>query len=114
MADQASADPWIGKFVVVRCSAAGVHAGKLVSIYREAYAAEPFVRVVDTPPSTKAVTGTNRADVFVTYDDHVEALVAICVIDNLGKGAAGQAVQNLNLMAGLPEPTGIPIDAVWP
>jgi len=84
------------------------------SIYRQAYADEPFVRLVDTPPSTKAVTGTNRADVFVQHDPHVEALVAICVIDNLGKGAAGQAVQNLNLMAGLPEPTGIPIDAVWP
>lgn len=79
-----------------------------------AYANEPYVRLVDAAPSTKQVQGSNRCDLYVDYDPRTQMAVVISVIDNLVKGMAGQAIQNLNLMAGLPETTGLPLDAVWP
>jgi N-acetyl-gamma-glutamyl-phosphate reductase len=80
----------------------------------EAYADCPFVRLVDTPPSTKQVRGTNRADIYCTYDARTGHAVILCAIDNLGKGAAGQAVQNLNIRYGFPETAGLPMEALWP
>ena len=78
------------------------------------YEGEPMVRVLDTPPNSKAVTGTNMAHVWGTYDEHTGMAIAISAIDNLGKGAAGQAIQNMNLMLGLPETTGLPLSGLWP
>lgn len=86
----------------------------LNALFQEAFAAGPFVQVVDAPPSTKLVSGTNRCDIWATYDARTGYAVVCTVIDNLGKGAAGQAIQNLNLMAGLPETTGLPLNGVWP
>jgi N-acetyl-gamma-glutamyl-phosphate reductase len=77
----------------------------LLEIYRAFYADHPFVEVVDAPPGMRAVQRTNYAQVYATV--HGDRLVAVGVIDNLGKGAAGQAVQNLNLMAGRPETQGL-------
>jgi N-acetyl-gamma-glutamyl-phosphate reductase len=80
--------------------------------YQAVYAGSPFVRIVegDRVPSVAAVTGTNDAEIRV---DVVGTTVrAICAIDNLGKGAAGQAVQNLNLMLGYPEETGLHARAI--
>jgi N-acetyl-gamma-glutamyl-phosphate reductase len=71
----------------------------------EAYRDEPFVDVVDYPPRTRDVRDTNRATVQVTVVN--ERVLAFCAIDNLWKGAAGQAVQDLNLMLGLPEKEGL-------
>ena len=71
----------------------------------EAYTDEPFVEVVDTPPRTADVRGTNRARVYATRTG--ERVLVECAIDNLWKGAAGQAVQDLNLMLGLPETEGL-------
>jgi N-acetyl-gamma-glutamyl-phosphate reductase len=71
----------------------------------EAYRDEPFVDVVDYPPRTRDVRDTNRATVQVTVVN--ERVLAFCAIDNLWKGAAGQAVQDLNLMLGLPETEGL-------
>ena len=73
--------------------------------FREAYAAEPFVRLTPEPPELRAVVGTNFADVHVTCGDGVACVTVVS--DNLGKGMAGTAVQNLNLMLGLPETTGL-------
>lgn len=73
--------------------------------YVRAYADNPFVRVVSDAPSVAAVEGTNDAEVHVGVVGNV--VRAICAIDNLGKGAAGQAVQNLNIMAGLPQESGL-------
>ncbi len=75
--------------------------------YDEAYAGNPFVRVLadGTAPSVAAVVGTNDAEIAVSV--HGNVVRAICAIDNLGKGAAGQAVQNLNIMLGLPEECGL-------
>ena len=71
---------------------------------REAYRHEPFVDVLDYPPRTRDVRDTNRATVQVAVVN--ERVLAFCAIDNLWKGAAGQAVQDLNLMLGLPETEG--------
>ena len=71
----------------------------------EAYRDEPFVDVVSDPPRTRDVRDTNRATVQVTVVN--ERVLAFCAIDNLWKGAAGQAVQDLNLMLGLPETEGL-------
>jgi N-acetyl-gamma-glutamyl-phosphate reductase len=80
--------------------------------YETAYANSPFVRVLeaDRAPSVAAVNGTNDAEISVAVRGAV--VRAICAIDNLGKGAAGQAVQNLNLMLGYPQETGLHARAI--
>lgn len=74
----------------------------------ELYADEPLVMVRDTPPATRDVRGTGLAHVHVRVDPSRNMAQAFVAIDNLGKGAASQALQNLNLMFGLPETLGIP------
>jgi len=81
--------------------------------YRESYAAEPFVRVVKERsgiyrfPEPKLVAGTNFADVGFALDPRGDRVVALCAIDNLVKGAAGNAVQAMNVALGLPEDAGL-------
>jgi len=77
------------------------------ALYAEAYDAEPFVRVVTTPPATKHTTGSNFVHVYVTVDERTGRIIAIAVEDNLVKGAAGQAVQSFNIVHGLPEMAGL-------
>lgn len=72
-----------------------------------AYADEPFVRVSETLPDTKNVTGTNFCDISVRYDERAQRLILLSAEDNLVKGAAGQAVQNFNVMSGIDETTGL-------
>ena len=83
-------------------------------MYREFYATEPFVRVTDTPPQTKQTTGSNLCLVYPTVDERTGRLIVVSCLDNLVKGAAGQAVQNMNLMAGLPEDEGLQQLALYP
>jgi N-acetyl-gamma-glutamyl-phosphate reductase len=83
-------------------------------LYREFYKGEPFVRVVDSPPATKQVAGSNMCLVHPTVDPRTERLVVVSVIDNLVKGAAGQAIQNMNAMLGLNETAGLETPAVYP
>jgi N-acetyl-gamma-glutamyl-phosphate reductase len=80
---------------------------ELDSLYAAAYADEPFVRVVATPPATKHVTGSNEVLIHVHHDTRTNRILAIGVEDNLVKGAAGQAVQAFNLVHGLPETAGL-------
>lgn len=75
--------------------------------YLNYYEKEHFVRVVDQPPSVKNVRGSNFCDLFATYDERTNRIITISAIDNLVKGAAGQAIQNMNLMFGLLENTGL-------
>ena len=84
----------------------------LEAFYRRAYAGSPFVRVVDEPPNVLAVRGTNNADLHVRRDGDVAVVIA--AIDNLVRGAAGQAVQCLNLSFGLPETRGLLLAAPIP
>lgn len=72
-----------------------------------AYANETFVRFSKNLPDTKNVVGTNFCDISVRYDDRAKRLILLSAEDNLVKGAAGQAVQNFNLMAGFPEIEGL-------
>ncbi len=92
----------------------GLSTASLLSTYREFYADEPFVHVVDEPPPTKAATGGNGCLLTVRFDERTGSVLAIGVLDNLGKGASGQAVQNANLLLGLPETAGLSSTGMWP
>jgi N-acetyl-gamma-glutamyl-phosphate reductase len=81
---------------------------------RDFYRDRPFVRVLEKPPHTKWATGSNLAYVSYAADPARNIIIAIGAIDNLGKGAAGQAVQNANLMCGLPETMGLEGAPLWP
>ncbi|MBY6277083.1 N-acetyl-gamma-glutamyl-phosphate reductase [Symbiobacterium thermophilum] len=82
---------------------------QLVDLFREFYAGEPFVRVrpAGELPTTKQVWGSNYCDIGLQVDPRTRRVLVISVIDNLVKGAAGQAIQNMNLLFGLPETTGL-------
>ncbi len=80
---------------------------ELDELYASAYADEPFVSVVASPPATKHVTGSNQVLLHVRHDERTNRILAIGVEDNLVKGAAGQAIQAFNLVHGLPETTGL-------
>ncbi|MFZ4777117.1 MAG: N-acetyl-gamma-glutamyl-phosphate reductase [Terrimicrobiaceae bacterium] len=85
----------------------GVSADAILPFLESAYSHEPFVRVSRNLPDTKNVTGTNFCDISARYDERGKRLILLSAEDNLVKGAAGQAVQNFNLMAGLEETTGL-------
>jgi N-acetyl-gamma-glutamyl-phosphate reductase len=80
----------------------------------DAYDHEPFVVVTDAPPSTKATSGSNCAHVTARVDGRTGWVLALCALDNLVKGAAGQAVQCANAALGLPETTGLPTVGLYP
>jgi N-acetyl-gamma-glutamyl-phosphate reductase len=85
---------------------------------RSMYSDEPFVRVVPVEggrsPRTKWTTGSNVIFVAYTINRQTGLVLAIAALDNLGKGAAGQAVQNANLMTGQPETAGLTGLPLWP
>ena len=83
-------------------------------VYREFYSHEPFIRVVDSPPQTKHTWGSNCCLLYPTVDTRTGRLVVVSCLDNLVKGAAGQAVQDMNLMLGFPETAGLDDLAVYP
>jgi N-acetyl-gamma-glutamyl-phosphate reductase len=82
--------------------------------FRDRYATHPMVDVVDSPPATREVRGTAKARVCATIDETRGVISVFCAIDNLGKGAAGQAVHCMNLARGLPESTGLPTHPFLP
>ncbi len=86
----------------------------VVEIYREYYRDAEFTRVVPTPPATKQTAGSNNCFIYPTVDPRTNRLIVISCLDNLIKGAAGQAIQNMNLMFGLPQGTGLSAIAVYP
>ena len=79
------------------------------ALYTKAYAADEFVTVlpIGQMPKTNSVIGSNHVQLQVAVDAHTNRLIISAVIDNLGKGAAGQAIQNANLICGLPENAGL-------
>lgn len=87
-----------------------------VKLYRQFYAGKRFVQVLNSGllPETKAVWGTNNCHIGIKVDYRAGRVLVFSVIDNLGKGAAGQAVQNMNIMFGLPETTGLNCLPVFP
>lgn len=87
-----------------------------VTLYRRYYAGRPFVRVREPGimPATKEVSGSNYCDIGLTVDKRTGRLTVVSVIDNVVKGAAGQAIQNLNLMMGWEETLGLGFVPVYP
>jgi len=89
---------------------------RLLDVYREFYAGEPFVRVLDEGerPTTRGVVGSNYCDVTVVVDPRTSRAVCVSAIDNLGKGGSANGVQNLNVMFGWSERTGLEAPPVYP
>ncbi len=87
---------------------------EMEALYADYYKDDPFVRVVDAAPQTKQTWGNNDCLIHATVDQHTGRLVVFAAIDNLVKGAAGQAVQNMNLMFDLPETAGLEHLAIYP
>ena len=88
--------------------------GDLHDLLRSTWADEPFVVVTDGSPSTKATLGSNTVHLTAVADERTGWVVAIAALDNLVKGASGQAVQCANILLGLPETTGLPVAGTWP
>ena len=86
----------------------------LRKLYTEFYAASPFVRIAEQPPATKQTVGSNDCLLYPTVDPRTKRFVIVSVLDNLMKGGAGQGVQCLNLMLGLPEAAGLDRLALYP
>jgi N-acetyl-gamma-glutamyl-phosphate reductase len=86
----------------------------LKQLYREFYKHAPFVQITTKSPHTKHVWGTNLCLIYPTVDSKTDRLIVISCLDNLVKGGAGQAVQNMNLMFSLPETTGLEALAIYP
>ena len=103
--------------ILATCTArSAASAGELRDALRAAYDAEPFVHVLPEGrwPATGATLGSNAAHLQVAADPHAGRAVVVCALDNLVKGAAGQAIQNANLMLGLPETAGLTAHGVSP
>lgn len=94
--------------------AQGLTSEKLLNLYRDFYAGEPLVMVQEEPPQTKAVYGGDRTLVSVRFDERSGAVTAFAALDNLGKGAAGGAVQAFNAAFGFDETLGLFTQGVWP
>jgi N-acetyl-gamma-glutamyl-phosphate reductase len=105
--------------ILATCYARPVAGSTLVTddvlgVLRETYLPEPFVVVGEGSPSTKATYGSNAAHVTGRFDERTGWVLAICAIDNLGKGASGQAVQCANLALGRPEAEGLTVSGLYP
>jgi N-acetyl-gamma-glutamyl-phosphate reductase len=86
----------------------------LREVYEDFYRDEPFVKIAAQPPHTKHTLGNNDCVIYPTIDLRTNRLTVVSAIDNLVKGAAGQAVQNMNIMFGLPEIMGLTALALYP
>ena len=100
--------------ILATCYAKAIGSRDPLEVLRAAYVAEPFVHVGDKLPETKWATGSNAAFVSARFDERTGTVVALCAIDNLGKGAAGQMVQCANLMLGLDESAGLSAIGIYP
>ena len=96
--------------------AGSASAADLVKLYADFYDGEPFVRIlpVGSFPSTAHVRGSNFCDIGITVDFRTGRVIVVSAIDNLVKGAAGQAVQNMNIVCGLPETLALEGLALFP
>ena len=87
---------------------------KITEIYKSFYENEKFTHVVDQPPMTKHTLGNNDCIIYPTVDLRTNRLIVISCLDNLVKGAAGQAIHNMNIMSGIPETTGLTQLSLYP
>jgi N-acetyl-gamma-glutamyl-phosphate reductase len=87
---------------------------RVIELYSDFYKEDPFVKVVSVPPQTKQTWGSNFCLVHPSVDVRTGRLIVISCLDNLVKGASGQAVENMNIMCGLPETTGLDHLSIYP
>ncbi len=89
---------------------------ELIALYRSVYGNEPFIRVLNqgSYPNVSSVKGTNFCHLGIAVDERTKRVIILSAIDNLVKGASGQAVQNMNLMCGLREDTALDMIALFP
>jgi N-acetyl-gamma-glutamyl-phosphate reductase len=88
---------------------------ELRALYRDFYKTERFVRLhEETVPNPRYVRGSNFCDIGVYADQRAGWIVTVAAVDNLVKGAAGQAIQAMNLMLGIPEETGLTAPGIYP
>jgi N-acetyl-gamma-glutamyl-phosphate reductase len=99
-----------------RLAKQGCSLSDVFDLYVESYRHEPFVYVLPLgeQPSTKATLGTNQCHIGLALDSRTGRVLVTSALDNLVKGAAGQAVQNMNLMLGLPETHALEVQGLWP
>ena len=100
--------------ILATCYGSASGTGDPLEALAKAYADEPFVHVMADPPTTKWVAGSNGVQLTARYDERTGRILALCAIDNLGKGAAGQMIQCANLMLGLDETAGLTSIGVYP
>lgn len=91
-----------------------VTSAQIVEAFKVAYSNRPFIRLLDRPPATKNVRGSNYADIWVLLDERTGSITSMCAIDNLMKGAAGQAIQNMNIHFGFDETLGLEQMPLYP
>jgi N-acetyl-gamma-glutamyl-phosphate reductase len=104
----------MGRGILATCYARPRRAFDALAVLADAYKGEPFVVVSERSPSTKATRGANTAHLTARVDPRTGWLVVLCAIDNLVKGASGQAVQCANIALGLPEAAGLPMVGLAP
>jgi N-acetyl-gamma-glutamyl-phosphate reductase len=94
----------------------GATTADLTRVFQDFYADEPMVAVLPETalPHTKAVFGSNRCHLSVRVDERTGQIIVLSALDNLVKGAAGQAIQNMNILFALPETTGLTELGIWP
>jgi N-acetyl-gamma-glutamyl-phosphate reductase len=94
----------------------GIKEQDIREAFEKAYHGEPFVHVLPEGvwPQTKYAYGSNHAFLQFKYDRRTNRVIVVSVIDNLVKGASGQAVQNMNILFGLPETMGLETTGLWP
>jgi N-acetyl-gamma-glutamyl-phosphate reductase len=92
----------------------GLTTAGLLDLYHDFYRDEPFIVVSERSPSTKATLGSNSCHITVRVDSRTGWVVCIAALDNLTKGASGQAIQSANLICGLAETTGLPTAGLYP
>src|SRR4051812_21726282 len=97
-----------------RPATSGLSTARLLEHYRDYYASDPCVVVVDEPSGTKATYGANIAHITVRFDERTDTVIAIAAEDNLVKGASGQMIQAANIVMGMPETTGLPLVGIQP
>ena len=96
--------------------ASSVEVDGVIALYRKFYDKEPFVRVLDPgqQPNIREVRGSNFCDIGIAIDRRNRCIIVTSAIDNLVKGAAGEAIQNMNIMMGFEETTGLMQPGVFP
>lgn len=89
---------------------------QVTEVFASVYKGEPFIKIIPEPvlPDIKGVAGTNYCHIGVRVDERTNSLIIVSVIDNMVKGASGQAIQNMNLMSGFPETMGLTQWTVYP